>query len=141
MKRNILTSSIITILISLFCLYIFLTLKKNSLFYINKPERWDLFLPLLFLGFITIALIIFWTIKIVTHFNFIILLLMFFLLLIIFSISKALNINLTEFQNELLNIIVLISTALIGNIFCAIYIIFKATNTAFQLTKDHKFKN
>ena len=128
MKKNIATSGIITILISLLCLYIFLTLKKKSLFYINKPERWDLFLPLLFLGIITIALIIFWIIKIVTHFHIIILLLMFFLSLIIFTIFQALSVNLSEFQNELFNNIVLISIALIGSIFFTIYIFLESNS-------------
>ena len=132
MNRSIITSCIITILISLLCLYIFLTLKKNSLFYVHKPERWDLFLPLLFLGIITIALMIFWIIKILTHFHFIILLLLVFLLLVIFAIYQALNINLTEFQNELFNNIVLISIAFIGNVFCTIYIFLRTKSKAFQ---------
>lgn len=109
---------IVNIFITLLCLYIFLTMKKNSLFYVNKPERWDLFIPIVITGIISLILITVWTIKIIIRFHFILLLLLLLSSLITYFVFQALNIDLREFQNKLSSYIVLLYIVLVGNIYC-----------------------
>ena len=107
---------VLNLIMSLLCLYLFSTTMKSSIFYINRPERWDLFLPFLSIALTSLIISIILIIRIIKHFNLFTLFLIFSTSYILFSIGRGMNIDSTDFQNEVTMHIVFICIIISGHI-------------------------